>query len=600
MKFYTSRKPAVILVQKRKQGKLLPFREKHVAMLSQHNLQEQKTSLWPKISKSPPPPAGLLKAWPRTAGLDILLLVILTSLLFLHNIGHSSLWDSDEPKYGETAWEMISTQNWLVPHFNHTERFDKPPLFYWCIAASYLLSGYNEFATRFPSAIFGIGTVLMTYLLGCLLFSRNVGLWGGIILATSLQFIIQSRLAVVDTTLTFFITFAIYGVIGITLFPKAARYYICAALGMALAVLTKGPIGILFPLSIGIFGFTIFRTWKELQIKWIAIGTLLLAILALPWFVVVFGQYGNVYSENFFLFHNLKRFISPVDNQSGPWYYYFITLPVGFFPWSGFAIPLIGQLFTKSEQRLKLGLLGFWALFVFLFFTLAATKLPNYILPLFPAVSLLMAFLWTIPINLNPIGILTKYSFFCSLLLMGGIAFALPIVLQEKYPFLQTDVFMPLIPPTLLLLGAIIVSIVVLFKSSHSHKASLIMAVGFGFFILWTLHAIHPYVEAHKPVKRLAIAINAAIPLPEDTIITYRIASTSLVYYTRHKVIPVNDEEILYSFLKDFKKVFLVMPHKEYLNIKEKFPDYMQVIKEDSNLLLLIKQEKLSDRELNR
>lgn len=519
-------------------------------------------------------------------------LITLAGLLFLFNLGNSSLWDSDEPKYGEAAWEMLETGNWLVPHFNKTERFDKPPFFYWCIATSYMVFGFNEFATRFPAAIFGIGCVILTYFLGRLLFSPQIGLLGGIILATSFQFFAQSRLAVVDTTLTFFLTCTIYGLSGIMLFPEKARYYFYAALGMAMAVITKGPIGILLPALIGTSGFLIFKPWNKIKIRWVVWSSLLFITIALPWYSAILGQYGKSYSESFFLFHNIIRFIKPVDNQSGPWYFYFMTFPLGFFPWIGFIMPAVAQFLTPTVTlniRKELKFLGLWFITIFLFFSLAATKLPNYILPLFPAVALLMATAWTLSSVSNHMKTLTNVSFLFSIGFMLLAARYIPYILQNKHPFLAKEVFLNLVPPGIFLLCILLIAGILFWQHKNQLKSFYVLSIGFGIFVLMTLQVITPHAEAYKPAKALALAINNASLTPNDQIVTYKIASTSLVYYTRHQVVPISSEKELKKLLLKPERVFVLLHKNEYDNLRKNFLLDLKFIAENHSIILAMK-----------
>lgn len=533
---------------------------------------------------------------------DLTILLLLAGTLFMYHLGHGSLWDSDEPKYGEAAWEMVQSGNWLVPHFNQTERFDKPPLFYWCIAASYQVFGFNEFATRLPASIFGILTALITYFTGKMLFSQRIGLYSGIILAATLQFIIQSRLAVVDTTLTFFITAAIYGITGVCRYPSQFRYYLYTVLGIAFATLTKGPIGIFFPCIIGAAAFTLFNTWKKLNVKWVAAGIIIFIIISVPWYIMVLSLYGRIYTDNFFLFHNITRFLTPVDNQSGPWYYYFMTLPLGLFPWSVFIIPIIAQLFIpkssndeyNNSKRKTLYFLGFWVIIVFLFFSLAATKLPNYVLPLFPPYAILMGLLLTTPIKSRPLGTLITYSFIGTLLLTVIIGIVLPHILQQKHSFLTQNSFLGILPPVILLSLSILVPVFMLNKCKTFSNAFIIMALGLGIFFVWTSQIISPFVETHKPVKRLAITIMNNNLAQNDVIATYKIASTSLVYYTRHKVIPIDEDMELLQLIDGMNRVFILAPQKEYAEINNKYNLPLHVLKDDGAFLLLVKKNRIN------
>src|SRR5215471_9683994 len=124
------------------------------------------------------------------------------------NLGAPALWDEDEPKNAECAREMLERGDWVVPRFNYELRTDKPVLIYWLMMGSYSLFGVNEFAARFPSALLAAGTCLLTYGIGRSLFRTAVGMWAGLILATTLMFTVAGRASTPDSTLIFFTTLA--------------------------------------------------------------------------------------------------------------------------------------------------------------------------------------------------------------------------------------------------------------------------------------------------------------------------------------------------------------------------------------------------------
>ena len=127
--------------------------------------------------------------------------------LYFLNLGQWDLWNPDEPRYAQVAREMVNGGDWILMHFNGKIYEDKPPLFFWLIAlSSYLWQGFSSFSVRFPAALFGTFTVLLTFLLGKNLYSTRIGFFSGLILATSLEFAYLSTRANLDTTLTFFTT----------------------------------------------------------------------------------------------------------------------------------------------------------------------------------------------------------------------------------------------------------------------------------------------------------------------------------------------------------------------------------------------------------
>ena len=138
---------------------------------------------------------------------QIVILVAFCLILYFLNLNLWDLWNPDEPRYAQVAREMVNGGDWILMHFNGKVYEDKPPLFFWLIAfSSYLWQGFSSFSVRFPAALFGTLTVLLTFFLGRSLYSSRAGFLSGLILATSVEFAYLSTRANIDTTLTFFTT----------------------------------------------------------------------------------------------------------------------------------------------------------------------------------------------------------------------------------------------------------------------------------------------------------------------------------------------------------------------------------------------------------
>ncbi|MCM8783329.1 MAG: glycosyltransferase family 39 protein, partial [Candidatus Omnitrophica bacterium] len=138
-----------------------------------------------------------------------MVLLVVGCFLFFYKLGNLPLLDPDEPRYAEVAREMGERGDFLIPYFNYTPRLKKPPLFYWLVFLSSKLFGINEFSARFPSAFFALVGVFLTYLIGAHLFSSFSGFLSALILATSLEYLVISRLAITDMTLCFFFLSAV-------------------------------------------------------------------------------------------------------------------------------------------------------------------------------------------------------------------------------------------------------------------------------------------------------------------------------------------------------------------------------------------------------
>ncbi len=392
-------------------------------------------------------------------------IVVLGVAVFFTNLGVTRLWDQDEAFFARAAVEMQQRHDWVVPYFNGELFAHKPPFMFWMMRIGFELFGVTEFAARFWSAAFGVATALLVYQLGKRLFNPRVGLLAGIVMCTALMFDVVGRAATPDSFLVFFCTLPLF------LFARHERWgdnaietdsnsavpltlsawtYASIYAAMGIAVLVKGPIGVLLPGSVlGLYLLTrdpvgqlpedvtfgdrvllIVRRFTPNRIvatiwqmrPFTALAAVLL--VAGPWFALVGWRTGGVFLREFFGTQNYGRFVGAMDNHGGGVWYYVPAILAGFFPWSIFAIPTAVDLVTRcrgrdwgsqgrvlpSPRNHRWGLTSFdpsqphqtkgflgqrgakllaclIAVYV-VFFSIAGTKLPNYVLPAYPALAL--------------------------------------------------------------------------------------------------------------------------------------------------------------------------------------------------------------------
>jgi 4-amino-4-deoxy-L-arabinose transferase-like glycosyltransferase len=346
------------------------------------------------------------------------LLVIASYLLFFLNLGGASLWDVDEGRNSTAAGEMRASGNWIVPTFNDIMRVDKPPLLYWLQVAAYHFFGMNEFAARLPSALAALATVLLCYELGRRMFSAAAGLYGGLIVASTPMFCAAARFANPDALLNCFTVLALF------LFWRGynrAGWLWFASLGaaMGLAVLAKGPVGLVLPLAVMSLFLLWQRSWRIFWNRGFLAGVVTFSLVALPWYVFVGIETKGEFLQGFIIRHNLERVLSPMENHRGSVLYYPTIMLLGFAPWSLFfglaswyslwsalfrprpayqkmwergadREETAGSTTTSPDARLRAySVLLCWIAVYLGSFTLAATKLPNYVLPIYVPTALL-------------------------------------------------------------------------------------------------------------------------------------------------------------------------------------------------------------------
>ncbi|HEY9447386.1 MAG TPA: glycosyltransferase family 39 protein, partial [Burkholderiales bacterium] len=325
-----------------------------------------------------------------------LLLIAVFAVLWFGNLDYRKLVRPDEGRYAEIPREMVVTGNWLTPRLNAIKYFEKPPLQYWATAAAYKAFGEHEWTARLWPALTGFAGVLFACFIGAALFGATTGLYAALVLATSMGYMFVAHLATLDMGFTFFMMLAMGGfLLGLSDRPPERtrrRWIYLAWIGMALAVLSKGLAGIVLPLLVlGVY-VVLQRDWGlTRKLRPISGGLLFLAIAA-PWFIAV-SAVNPEFPSFFFIHEHFARFLTNVHHRVAPWWYFFPILALGMLPW---LIPMLDALRQAWRQPSVGGLhagrfLLIWSVVTFAFFSASSSKLPSYILPLVPALALLIA-----------------------------------------------------------------------------------------------------------------------------------------------------------------------------------------------------------------
>lgn len=344
-----------------------------------------------------------------------ILLGILSILLFLAGNDILAITDTAESNYALTAKEMVLSGNWVSPQIYGNYWYDKPIFYYWEVALSFLVFGFNEFAARFPSALFGTVNILFIYWFTNRVYGRKAAWLAALILGTSVETGVLSKAVITDATLFFFLSASLASFyLGYT--EKKAWYY-GAYIFAALATLTKGPIGLFLPSLAALLFLVYKKDLKEMLHVHLITGMALFLVIAGSWYGAMYAMHGSDFILNFFGVHNVLRATVPEHASKNVWYFYFIIYFAGFFPWS-FVLPY--RLFKCRKQHVRpfakgddcAALLLIYAAVIFLFFSLVATKYTTYTYPMVFSLAILTARLCetiTLPVQRSAAAIGTIY-----------------------------------------------------------------------------------------------------------------------------------------------------------------------------------------------
>jgi 4-amino-4-deoxy-L-arabinose transferase-like glycosyltransferase len=315
------------------------------------------------------------------------------------------LYDPDEGRYAEIPREMLAGGDWIIPHLNGFIYLEKPPLQYWMTALSFACCGETEGSARLYTGLCGYLTLLLVFLMGRRVWGFEAGIKALLLTVGSILFVLLGHQLTLDMALCFYLVCSLAGFV----YAQTPRHESrpeprpepraggAAMLGcwaaMALAVLTKGLIGVLIP------GFTllVYVLWqrdtavlRRLNLRW---GIPLFLALAVPWFVLAAGRNAQ-FLQFFFIREHFQRFLTPIEQRSEPWWFFAPVLIVAVLPWlSRAAQALVGgwRAAAPRGQFDPRRVFWIWSVFVLVFFSLSDAKLIPYILPAIPTLALLCA-----------------------------------------------------------------------------------------------------------------------------------------------------------------------------------------------------------------
>ena len=505
--------------------------------------------------------------------IDIGILSAIVVFLFLFGLGKMPLTDPDETFYAQTAKEMIQNNDWITPTIFDTPQFEKPVFYYWTLMGSYKVFGINEFAARFPSAIFGILGVIGIYFLGILLFSRLTGFLSAVIMATSIQYIVLARACVTDMVLTVFILYCL--LFFLWSWKTGKKYPYClSAICAAFAVLTKGPIGLFIPGMIVLIYVISTKQWRDFGKIPFSCAIIMFLLVCLPWYSIIIKLHSTTFIGEFFGFQNITRFVHPEHDIGTNPFFYLPVLFGGFFPWSLFLPVGVWYLFKEHHTVSKIkGYRTFllsWFFLVLIFFSISRTKLVTYIFPLWPVMAIIVGRLWDRFISFtddDKIQKKTVVSYFILVTLSLCAIIGLDIFIGIEYPAALNGV---LLTSAVFAIGLLFS----LFYYLRNKRATLFYALVLSIVILsFPLnYFVLPEIGRDESSKDLCLWVNE-LALADEPIAGESDLRRGIAFYTDRTDVPdIQNYQKEVDFFSQKAKVWGIIKKKHYVQLDKKNP----------------------------
>lgn len=532
------------------------------------------------------------------------ILLILSCVFLFSGLGSYSLKEPDEGRYAEIPREMVESGDYTVPRLNGVRYFEKPPLLYWAVSLSYKVFGISEWSFRFPNAIAALLCVFSLFFFVRRWTDDLAAFLGSLVLMSSFGFFAMARIVTTDMLLTFWLFLALlcfYGYYRERSTPFLWGFYA----SMALATLTKGPVApVLLCASLLIFLFMEGNLAFLKEMKFMR-GIALYCLIAAPWFVIISIREKEFFTF-FFLDQHLLRFISTKHKRSGPIYYFIPVLLGGMLPWSVY----IPRAFAMAWKRHECRLFAIWSAVVFVFFSLSGSKLPPYILPVFPALAILIAVLfyehrqslfkrhWEIIGN----GVIMAVCALATLLYLSPSFMAYIDDITMDSLTIARDLFSFSLTVSL---SAALCFILFLLKPMRLTKSIFGILLFFSLSLIVAIMTHSAILDRANTAKDLAITAKAQKNAP-DIIINYSALDLTLPFYLQRPVVIASyrgelemgakyedsrtyfmDEKEFFDTLGSGKKVLFVTKYKRIGNVQKKLPGRIKILKCQNDRCLL-------------
>ena len=469
--------------------------------------------------------------------LDFFVISVLLTVLFGFMLGSRPLSVPDEGRYVEIAREMHVHGNYLTPRLNGVKYFEKPPLFYWFETLLIKLFGLSEWSVRLGPALFALFGSLAICYAGMRLWDRLSGILAAVVLSTSVLYFALSRLITLDMPVSALLTAALLSfllAIREQAAPRRRWFFLSFYVFCALATLTKGLIGVVFPGVIIFFWMLLTGEWGVLRSMRLISGAGMFLLIAAPWHLLV-GSANPEFLGFYFVREHFQRYLSAIHHHDKPFWFFIPVLFAGLLPWSLFLVQAIRHNLPHSRatrnQRQDTLFLLLWAGVIFLFFSSSHSKLIPYVLPVLPPLALLigkyLADAWKgVPVR----------GFGAGLSVLGGGAATLIVVLAFLM-MRRPELFPQLLTPYLIIVAAVLAGGIVLTRLlliKRGPKGAIVAMTTTFVLLFFAVESAAPHLD-QRTVKPLALTLKQLLG-SGDEVFAYRTYYQDLPVYLERRI----------------------------------------------------------------
>ena len=469
----------------------------------------------------------------------IWLLIGVSVLLLFPGLGKTPLWIYDEVRNAECAREMYERGDWVVPTFNGGLRTLKPPLHYYFMFGGFEIFGVTEWGARFFSAVFGVLTIFITFSFVKKYSSPRQAFVTALVLLASTHFLFEFRMSVPDPYLIFLNVASIFT--AYLFFTEKKNYWLWfCGIAMGLGTLAKGPVAIALPGAAILVWLIWEKKLKEILSWKILVAGIIMFIVALPWYLLVHKVTNGEWTKGFFLQHNLGRFSEPMEGHGGLFIIVPLIVLVGMLPSS----VLIGEAFRNFKTHFKNSLLrvalSVATVFV-IFYAISSTKLPNYAMPCYPFVAILLGYFISKAFDENKGRI---YPFIILLAINVALPCAAYFGIKNE---VNTKGLENLSAFLLLLTLASIIAFYFIVRKNF-RKAAINTFIIYSVFHIVMFNWLYPAIYQKNPMSMTIDDVKKY-----DNVVSYQIFHPSFTYYLPERVPVFKNLDSLKTFLQTNK-----------------------------------------------